>query len=242
MTHPYPLGRRREGDPKNAQFPMRAVLPPAITIPDYRYWYAYRHYLDQTGDTCVANAWAHFMVDSPRTHHMADLNSDKDGWVGNWAESYVSAQSGEAGFRGWLYDQAQANDPWSDTPPEGGTSVEAAARILRNVGAIASFHWATSINDIIMAVLTTSPVIVGTAWYTEMFYPKGSDMMLSPTGSIAGGHAWKLDGYNQRTGVFRMKNSWGRGWGDNGFAHIKADDVRRLVFEGDGEACLALEP
>lgn len=239
----YPLGRRREGDPRNAVFPMSSVIP-TVPLPDYRYWYGYRVHLDQTGDTCVSNSATEILTDSPRTHRLVDLDNARPAWaVGRWTAEYVSEQSAERGFRGWLYDQAQATDPWDDTPPNGGTSVEAAARILRSIGAISSFHWATSIDDIIRTVLTLSPVWVGTSWYQDMFYPEHApDMLLSISGPNVGGHAWKVDGYNQATEVFRMKNSWGTAWGDNGFAHILKADLDRLIFQDGGDACVVVEP
>jgi hypothetical protein len=41
-------------------------------------------------------------------------------------------------------------------------------------------------------------------------------------------------------GYARIKNSWGRSWGQRGRAKITLDDLRRLLDE-DGEACLATE-
>lgn len=66
----------------------------------------------------------------------------------------------------WLYKQAQLIDPWEETPPEEGTSVDAGCQILKNRGArrydsltgkflpenilsgIGSYRWATSVDDI----------------------------------------------------------------------------------------------
>lgn len=225
---------------------MRAVLleaPEALEI-TYRYWYGARVHLDQTGDTCVANAWTHFLSDSPRTHRLGDLDAARPTWPGLPADlsGYTSAQSGEQHFRGWLYDRAQQADEWSDTPPEGGTSVRAGAKVLQAIGAVKSYHWAADIDDVIDAVLTEGPVVVGTSWYNDMFWPTGSEARLSPTGGVAGGHAWKIDGYNRTTGLFRMKNSWGTTWGLNGYAHITHGDLSRLLFDESGEACIALEP
>lgn len=75
----HELGRRHAPDERDNNFPMRLVVPSMITL-TYKYWYAYRVFLDQTGDTCVANAWTHFLTDSPRTHRLRDLNSNRPGW------------------------------------------------------------------------------------------------------------------------------------------------------------------
>lgn len=219
---------------------MSTVLPMA-SVPTFRYWSGYRTHLDQTGDTCVANAWTHMITDSPRSHRLADIDADLPAWPGGWSAAYRSAQSGEQGFRGWLYDQAQQRDEFDDTPPSGGTSVRAGAKVLQAMGVIASYHWASTITDVANAILTTGPVIVGTEWTEDMFTPTGANCIIHPTGPVVGGHAYKIDGYNQNTRLFRMKNSWSTSWGDNGYAHISRDDLSRLLFESDGEAAIATE-
>jgi len=45
---------------------------------------------------------------------------------------------------------------------------------------------------------------------------------------------------NLKQSIFRIKNSWGRAWSNNGFAFISFDDMARLLSE-DGEACIAHE-
>ena len=39
---------------------------------------------------------------------------------------------------------------------------------------------------------------------------------------------------------FRIKNSWGLGWGQQGHAYISFSDMTRLIKE-QGEICLATE-
>lgn len=239
----YPLGRRHAADERDQAYRMSARLADQATaaLPTYKYWSGWRTHLDQTGDTCVANAWTHFLTDSPRSHLLTDVDTDRPAWTGTWTPTYKSPTSGERGFRGYLYDTAQGIDEFGDTPPAGGTSVRAGAKVLQSIGAIASYHWAFTIQDVVVAVLTTSPVIVGTNWYDDMFNPTGSQYIVTPSGGIAGGHAYKIDGYNQTTRLFRIKNSWGTGWGYNGYAHIRHDDLAALI-DDYGEACLALEP
>lgn len=244
----YPLGRREAVDERDNKFPMALVLPTSLEGVTSKYWYAYRAYCNQTGDTCVANAWTHFLTDSPRTHRIYDLDAGRPNWGINLQlalRGYVSNQSSEAGWRGWLYDQAQNIDEWDDTPPEGGTSVRAAAKILQALGAITSYHWANSVGDIANAVLTTGPVVMGTTWYNSMFNPilKSDHAYLgvNPDSGIAGGHAWVVNGYSTDTGYFRMKNSWGKDWGYGAHAYLSSHDLDYLLNDG-GEACIGLEP
>src|SRR4051794_17453070 len=176
MPEQYPLGRREAVDENDKKFPMALVIPEKVTVTS-KYWYAYNVHLNQTGDTCVANAWTHFLTDSPRTHKLYDLNNGKpilpSGMTIYQMHNFTSAQSGEVGFRGWLYDMAQQADEFDDTPPQGGTSVRAGAKALQVLGAVSTYHWANSVGDIANAVLTTGPVVMGTVWLNSMFNPYG---------------------------------------------------------------------
>jgi len=142
-----------------------------------------------------------------------------------------------------LYDDAQANDEWPGPPPPyDGTSVRAGAKVLQRRGLIDSYHWADTSNplpDLVDCLLYRGPVVVGTEWLEDMFEP-GEDGFLDVSGALAGGHAYKLDGVNTKRAFFRIKNSWGRSWGNHGFAFMSFEDMERLV-KNDGEACLAKE-
>ncbi len=41
-----------------------------------------------------------------------------------------------------------------------------------------------------------------------------------PQGSIVGGHAVCIVGYDDETNCIKFKNSWGTGWGDNGYGYL----------------------
>jgi hypothetical protein len=90
-----------------------------------------------------------------------------------------------------------------------------------------------------MAVLEIGPVVVGTVWTEDMFYPD-RDGVIRPTGDSIGGHAYLLNGYDTQSGLFRIKNSWGHSWGIDGHAFLHINDLA-LLLDADGEACLALE-
>jgi hypothetical protein len=137
-----------------------------------------------------------------------------------------------------VYHEAQKVDRWPGENYEG-TSVRAGAKILQQKGVIDEYRWAWDIQTVIKALLYAGPVVVGTWWYSDMFYPD-SDGIIEVGGSRAGGHAYLLNGINLDKGLIRLKNSWGRSWGHNGYAYISIDDMERLIRE-NGEACIALE-
>ncbi len=73
-----------------------------------------------------------------------------------------------------------------------------------------------------------------------MFTPDDRGLVV-PTGGIAGGHAYLISGYNRLTKKYRCVNSWGEFWGQRGRFWIREEDMHRLLFELDGEACAAVE-
>jgi C1A family cysteine protease len=212
----FGLGRRHALDERDQLHTMQAVLP-AAPKRDRRYWYANGWWGNQ-GNTqqCVAYAWDHWIEDGPVTH------------------------TGQAPLIDpvTLYSEARQNDEWEGEDYDG-TSVRGAAKALQARGLIQEYRWAWDAETVRNAILTAGPVVIGINWYESMFFPDKNGV-LTVAGNIAGGHALLVDGYYDKSGLFRLKNSWGRDWGDNGFARISGEDLDKLIKE-DGEACLAVE-
>ena len=165
---------------------------------------------------CVGYAWAHWICDGPITHR--------------GALPIIQPSL--------IYREAQKVDEW---PGEryNGTSVRGGAKYLMSSGKISSYLWAFDINTLINTVLNVGPVVVGTNWYYNMFFPDKNGL-ISLSGYIAGGHAYVINGVNTVTKQFRIKNSWGKTWGVSGHAYISFSDMSRLIIER-GEICLAIE-
>ncbi len=185
-----------------------------------RFWFPGGWWGDQ-GSTpqCVAYAWTHWLEDGP-------ITQPGPGPI-------IQPQL--------LYDECQILDEWPGEDYEG-TSVRAGAKALQTRSLIESYHWASASNpipDLVDCLLYCGPVVVGTEWFEDMFNP-GADGFLDVSGPSVGGHAYKLDGVNTKRAFFRIKNSWGRDWGNHGFAFVSFEDLERLL-KNDGEACLAKE-
>ena len=214
---PFGLGRELSVDKRDLNYLISNKLPtPKISISE-RYWDDERWWGDQ-GNTpqCVGYAWSHWIDDGPIIHAGKRPNVNPT----------------------TLYRESQKRDQW---PGENynGTSVRGGAKYLQEIGKIKSYLWAFDVQTLMNTVLTQGPVVVGTNWYYNMFFPDRNGLIRA-SGRWMGGHAYVINGVNTKTQLFRIKNSWGRNWGQRGRAFISFSDMTRLIREG-GEICLGTE-
>ena len=165
---------------------------------------------------CVGYAWAHWIADGPVTH--------------TGVQPPIAPNL--------IYYEAQKVDEWPGENYDG-TSVRGGAKYLTNSGKVGNYYWAYDVQTLINTILQLGPVVVGTNWYYNMFYPNLNGV-ISIGGSLAGGHAYVLNGVDTVNKLFRIKNSWGQSWGKSGHAFISFTDMTRLINER-GEICLAIE-
>lgn len=145
----------------------------------------------------------------------------------------------------YLYLQAQENDEWPGNDYEG-SSTRGLFKALQDMGYVNGYQWAFDVEPVIAHVLTVGPVCVGTDWYAGMSEPDAKGF-LNTTGPVQGGHEWLLVGGDREkhatdgtVGTFRMVNSWGRGWNQNGRGWVSFATLDRLIKQ-QGEACTAKE-
>lgn len=212
------LGRLHSPDNRDEKHTIRKLItsqqPQSLRL--FRYWYDNGWWGDQKQTPqCVAYAWCHWLEDGPVT---------QPGTLAKIAPAE-------------LYHDAQLVDEWPGENYEG-TSVRAGAKILKSKGLISSYNWAWDITTAIEALLNYGPIVVGTNWYSGMFTPIND--FIKPTGVLAGGHAYVINGVNLKRGVLRIKNSWGKDWGEDGRVWMQIEDFEKLLNE-DGEVCLATE-
>lgn len=212
------LGRLYIPDERDDAFPMSNVLPQEKPVRHYKYYWLEGWRGNQGRfPHCVAFAWLHWLEN------------------GSITQNHVAAPVINPKL---LYDRCQKVDQWPGERYDG-TSVRAGAKILMDEGYIASYHWTRSADELALAILTKAPVVVGTKWYRGMSYPD-ADNVMHLTGSLDGGHAYFVNGYNAKTRMFRILNSWGDEWGKRGLAYISHDDMDKLLKD-HGECCLAVE-
>jgi hypothetical protein len=82
------------------------------------------------------------------------------------------------------------------------------------------------------ALANRNPVVAGIYIYDDLYYLRGANSVYnSTTGELLGGHAVTVVGYddNQFGGAFKIINSWGTEWGDNGFFWLPYTMVGRVM-------------
>ena len=224
------LGRLHAPDERDLRYPLAAALPRESTwTKPWRYHRAPGFVLDQGSTSqCVAYSARMYMLTSDTQRNIQDLPNGMT----------------EKQF----YDLCQDNDEWEGREPTYyGTSVRAAAKMLKAAGAISEYRWGRTAEEVALHLLLRGPVMLGTTWTMGMFTPD-REGFIRPTGGNAGGHAYLAIGVNTEAknpdgsiGKVRCVNSWGDNWGPhNGWFWLSLPDLDTLL-QDYGEACVAVE-
>ena len=210
----YGLGRRPSVDARDQNHLMAAALGPAIVRPTKKSWaLVWRGDQKQTS-MCVGFGWHGLLRAKPHLQR----------------EPLPAV----------IYEQAQANDEFTDTPPAGGSSVRGGAKALKLDGKITAYAWAFEIETVLNWIGLHGPVVFGTTWYADMFEP-GKNGIVNVSGAVAGGHCYVAIGYDDKKKLLTCQNSWGTSWGIKGRFYLRYEDADKLIKESGGEACTATE-
>lgn len=209
-VHDPRLGCISEYDERSKNFP--CSLTP--TTPRSYTWSCKIH-LDQGNlGSCVGNGWAHERIARPV--EVLDITEDD-------AVEY--------------YHEAQDCDEWPGRAYEG-TSVLAGAKVMLRRGYISGYEWAFNLNQALVGISYRGPAVLGINFHECMMYPDKNGI-IKPTGKLYGGHCLLATGYNTRTRLVRLHNSWGTGWGAGGDCFILDTDLGKLLDAG-GVCCFPI--
>lgn len=154
-----------------------------------------------------------------------------------------------------LYARCKEQD---GIPNQDGTFQRVAAEILLNRGAIiiqspdagdigttrkiAAYARLRTVDEIRASVYLFGAAWLGSWWYQNWFEVPSSDWYLPEPDQAVGGHAYAVDGYSDRRKAFRIHNSWGPTWGNNGHAWLRYSYIKGLEDDnGDFEAWRTLD-
>lgn len=203
------LDRLVSFDPKSRAYPIRTLV---AGLPPRSYTWRRGPTLDQgTEGACVG-----FGV---------------TGEIG--ARPVMGPSSDTAAFM--LYHRARQLDDWPGEDYDG-TAVIAGMKAAVEFGAYTGYRWAFGLDDLIMAVGYKGPAVLGVNWRDGMWDPD-ADGTLHVTGPVAGGHCIYTRAVSLKLRRFRIENSWGTDWGDDGGAWVGFDDMAKLL-DDDGEAAI----
>jgi hypothetical protein len=213
----HPLGRIQHHDPLNRLPQHRALVsPPPRSPKPYPVWYT-RDVFDQGQESsCTAQAAVGLLRTSPHRGDFVEY-SDYD----------------DPNERYNLYRTSQDYDPWEGNAYEG-TSTDAPFKVLRERTTISSWKWLFGEAQVREWLTWFGPCAVGTVWLDGMFDPDERGY-LRITGQEVGGHAYRIVQYSPTRRAYRLVNSWGRQWGENGRAWLREADLAGLL-EAQGEA------
>jgi hypothetical protein len=207
------FGRLVEFDKRSRNFPMRSLL--RGLVPRSYTWRCSINLDQGSAPACVG-----FSI----THEAAARPVEVQGLDGKVALS--------------IYRRAQKLDEYPGEDYDG-TSVLAGMKAAMEKKWYSEYRWAFGEPDLLLSVGYKGPAVLGINWYSGMMDPD-SKGIIRPTGQVEGGHAILCNGISVRSGLYRLHNSWGTGWGLGGDCFISRDDMSRLLSE-EGECCIPVK-
>lgn len=118
-----------------------------------------------------------------------------------------------------------------------GTTVFAAATVLKNLGLADEVYFSYKAERVIEHVLGISPVLASMDW-TERMEETDSKGRAKPGGQGTGGHCVLIYGADRESKILYFQNSWGIDWGDKGKFWMKFDDFEIAMGMNP---CLAIQ-
>jgi hypothetical protein len=164
---------------------------------------------------------------SPRM--LYEMAQRHDEWPG---EDYEGA-SCRGAIRGWSNMGVCSDDDWKFTDEHKELTIKRAMAARENpLGAY--YRLRPNIVDYHAALNEVDAIYVSARVHSGWFNPKGDDghglAVVQPNPDHAGGHAFAIVGYNSVG--FIVQNSWGEGWGSDGFAIWQYADWQANISDG----------
>lgn len=110
-------------------------------------------------------------------------------------------------------------------------SPESWAKLIAKWGLIDSYWRCSDLNDLKVG-LNSCPVVIGVGVFREWF-DNNQGVIKYPANKyeILGGHAICCVGYNDNTKLIKFKNSWSKGWGDDGYGYLPYEYINDFMWD-----------
>lgn len=210
---PHRLGRHVLHDPRSRDYDARAILRPRPLV--------------TTIHDSLVDPWNQGSVGSCTANAALGCLMTKPLHNGSWSFTENDAQV--------LYrtetklDNSQIPGMWE--PDDTGSTGLWSMKALRAAGYIRSYRHAFRLSSV-LHLLLDYPVSTGISWYQSMFGVDKDHTIKVDFGSpVAGGHQIALVGLDVDRQAVRVRNSWGTGWGDGGYAWLRWGDYDRLLAD-----------
>lgn len=95
----------------------------------------------------------------------------------------------------------------------------------------ATGQWINDPEDVKILLAQGIPVVAGFATYENLYRYRGG-IYREASGAFLGGHAMCIVGYDDSRRVFKIVNSWGTDWGEEGFLWLSYDIWPELATRG----------
>jgi C1A family cysteine protease len=163
----------------------------------------------------------------------------KDGETLDLSEQYFMMKAKEigpyGGCSGWYLDTSmnllRDNGVADEKDCKYKAAEEACGPEAQPTYKIGAYAVTTDLDTIKKALHENGPVYVGFAVYSDFSYYKEGVYRFS-SGYLRGYHAVCIVGYDDDLQCFKVKNSWGTGWGEKGYFRIGYDQMTNSVQFG----------
>jgi Papain family cysteine protease len=210
---PYPLARHVLHDDRSREFDATTLVRqrPLVT----------------TLHESVCPPWDQGQVGSCTANAALGCLMTRPLWNGSWGFTEADALR--------LYeDETRIDDrqiPGHYPPDDTGSTFLWSAKALQRRGLIRSYRHAFSLKTALQLLLDW-PVSTGLPWYDSMFtVDRSGTIVYDESSGIRGGHQVCLVGVDVDRKAVRVRNSWGTGWGEGGYAWLGWSAYNTLLHQ-----------
>lgn len=204
-------GFRQLPDPRDANFPLSALMGAGGATPISKVWKPGPVTNQGSESSCVGHSTFKLLTSDPRPLKTPAITPSR------------------------IYVEAKNIDEWQGSDYDG-TSVRAGLDVLKSRSFIDAYYWAGNIEEVTDYLLRFGPLVLGIRWTSSMDSPVNG--IIKPKGKGGGGHAILAYAADWKKKLITIRNSWGTMFGKMGDCAIAFPDLNLLLKEGGVAAAI----